>query len=183
MTIVPLPLDGMFEVVATPVGDARGRFARLFCEQEFAAIRPGLHFTQVNLSETAQRGTVRGLHYQVPPLAEAKLVRCLRGRVFDVAVDLRPRSPTFLAWHAVQLSPEAGNAVFIPEGCAHGFQALTDDVQLLYLHTTPWSQAHERGLRHDDPRLGIAWPLPAGEVSDRDRGHPLLDAGFAGVTA
>jgi dTDP-4-dehydrorhamnose 3,5-epimerase len=183
MTIAPLPLRGLYSITGTPVGDARGRFLRLFCESEFAGIRPGLHFTQANLSDTAQRGTVRGLHYQVPPAAEAKLVRCLRGRVFDVAVDLRPDSPTFLAWHAVELSPEAANAVFIPEGFAHGFQALTDDVQLLYLHTAAWSAPHERGLRHDDPRLGIAWPLPATVVSDRDRAHPLLDAHFAGVPA
>ncbi len=176
------PLAGLFEVETTPVADARGRFIRLFCERELSAIRPRLHFTQINLSETARRGSLRGLHFQTPPAAEAKLIRCLRGSVFDVAVDLRANSPTFLKWHAFELSADNSRAVFLPEGFAHGFQALTEDVQLLYLHTMPWTPACEAGLRYDDPRLEIAWPLPVSEASARDASLPLLDSGFVGVS-
>ncbi|PNS09308.1 dTDP-4-dehydrorhamnose 3,5-epimerase [Solilutibacter silvestris] len=174
-------LAGLFEIQHTPIGDARGRFTRLFCEKELAAIRPDLHFTQINLSETRGRGTLRGLHYQTPPAAEAKLIRCLRGRAFDVAVDLRAESPTFLHWHAVELSEDNGRAVFIPEGFAHGFQALSDEVDLLYMHTAPWTPACEAGICHNDPRLSIAWPLPATGLSTRDRGYTPIDDGFAGV--
>lgn len=175
------PLAGLHEIQSAKVGDARGHFVRLFCEQDFTTIRPGLHFTQVNLSETRQRGSIRGMHYQTPPAAEAKLIRCLRGKVFDVAVDVRTGSPTFLHWHAVELSEDDDRAVFIPEGFAHGFQTLSDDVQLLYLHTAPWTPACEAGLRHDDPRLAIHWPLPATLVSDKDRGYRLIDGHFRGV--
>lgn len=177
------PIAGLYDIQQVPTGDARGRFTRLFCEQALEGIRPGLHFTQVNLSETTGKGTVRGMHYQSPPCAEAKLIRCLRGRVYDVAVDLRAGSPTFLQWHGVELGEDNHRAVFIPEGFAHGFQALTEDAHLLYMHTAAWSPAHERGLRHDDPRLDIAWPLPAIHLSPRDRGHALLEPDFAGVAA
>jgi len=177
----PTSLEGHYQVRNVSTADARGRFSRLFCEQDFAAIRPGLHFTQVNLSETNQRGTVRGMHYQHAPAAEAKLIRCLRGRVFDVAVDLRHGSPTFLHWHGVELAADDDCAVFIPEGFAHGFQALTDDTQLLYLHTASWTPACEAGVRFDDPRLAIAWPLPVTLVSDKDRAYPLIDEGFSGA--
>src|SRR5207342_2667936 len=108
--------DGLFEIRNAWVGDARGRFSRLFCEQEFGAIRAGLHFPQINLSETTQQGNIRGMHYQTAPAAEAKLIRCLRGSVFDVAVDLRADSATFLRWHSVELSEDNDRAVFIPEG-------------------------------------------------------------------
>ena len=153
----------------------------MFCEQDFTSIRPELHFTQVNLSETRQIGTVRGMHYQRSPAAEAKLIHCLRGRVFDVAVDLRNNSPTFLQWHSVELAHDNDHAVFIPEGFAHGFQALTDDVQLLYLHTAPWAPNCEAGLRHDDPRLAITWPYLATLVSEKDRNYPLIDESYIGV--
>lgn len=183
MKLHATPLAGLFEVETAPVGDARGRFTRVFCDGELAAIRPGLHIAQANLSETARRGSVRGLHFQHAPAAEAKLVRCLRGRIFDVAVDLRRGSPTLLRWHGVELSADNQRQLFIPEGFAHGFQALEDGVELLYLHTAAWSPAHEAGLRHDDPRLGIAWPLPPDHLSPRDAGFPLLDENFAGVAA
>ena len=181
MKLCPTPLPGLFEIEYSPVGDARGRFTRLFCEQELTPARADLHFTQVNWSQTQGCGTVRGLHYQTPPAVEAKLIRCLRGRVFDVAVDLRANSPTLLQWHAVELSDSNDRALFIPEGFAHGFQALSDEAHLLYMHTAPWTLACESGLRHDDPRLAIAWPLPVAQCSERDRSHPLLDATFAGM--
>lgn len=182
MKAVPTPLAGLQLVDTEEVGDARGRFERLFCTEAWASLRPGLRFVQVNLSTTALRGTVRGMHYQRAPAAEAKLIRCVRGRVFDVAVDLRAGSPTFLHWHGVELAEDEPREVFIPEGFAHGFQALTDDVQLLYFHTVAWAPACEGGVRHDDPRLAIRWPLPPAQVSARDAAHPLLADDFAGLT-
>ena len=176
----PTQLEGLYEIDHASVADARGQFSRLFCEQEFEVIRPGLHFTQINLSETKQKGTVRGMHYQTAPAAEAKLIRCLRGRIFDVAVDIRAGSSTFLQWHGVALTAE-GPTVFIPEGFAHGFQTLTDDVQLLYMHTASWTPGCEAGLRHDDPRLGIVWRLPPALISDKDRRYPLIDGKFVGA--
>ncbi|MBD8880536.1 dTDP-4-dehydrorhamnose 3,5-epimerase family protein [Rhodanobacter sp. 7MK24] len=183
MKLLTTPLAGLHEIRTTPICDARGRFTRLYCEQELTAIRPGLHFTQINLSETRGLGTLRGLHYQKAPAAEAKFIRCLRGRVFDVAVDLRTDSPTFLHWHAMELAEDNDRAVFIPEGFAHGFQTLTDEAQLLYMHTAPWTPACEGGLRHDDPRLAIAWPLAVTTTSDRDRSYALISSEFAGVSA
>ncbi|MCQ4164409.1 dTDP-4-dehydrorhamnose 3,5-epimerase family protein [Tahibacter harae] len=176
------PLAGLTLIEAGSVSDARGRFTRVFCEDELHALQPGLHFPQINLSATRTRGSVRGLHFQHPPASEAKLIRCLRGRVFDVAVDLRAGSPTFLRWHAVELDAEGPLQVFIPAGFAHGFQALSDEVELLYLHTARWSRAHEGGLHPADPRLGIAWPLPLSNLSARDAGAAPLGADFAGIT-
>jgi dTDP-4-dehydrorhamnose 3,5-epimerase len=169
------------EIETTCIDDARGRFCRLFCEQDFASIRVGLHFSQINLSDSNSRGSVRGMHFQFPPAAEAKLIRCLRGSVLDVAVDIRVESPTFLQWHALQLSEDNNRAIFIPEGFAHGFQTLTDHAQLLYMHTAPWTPGCEGGLRYDDPRLAIAWPLPVTLVSEKDRNYPSIDEGFTGV--
>ena len=137
---------------------------------------------QINLSETRRRGALRGMHFQHPPHAEGKWVRCLRGRVFDVAVDLRRESPAFLRWHAVELSPEKANAFFIPEGCAHGFQALEDDCQLLYLHTAAYAPESEGGVRWDDPRLAIDWPLAVTDISERDLNHPLIGEDFKGLS-
>lgn len=183
MKLIPTPLEGMWLVETTPRGDARGRLTRLFCADAFAPVRTGLRFVQVNHSVTALRGTVRGMHLQCTPQAEAKLIRCLRGSVFDVAVDLRPGSPTFGRWHGVELSEHNEREVFIPEGCAHGFQALSDGAQLLYQHTAPYTPACEAGLRHDDPELAIAWPLPVALVSERDRAHPLLREFVEGLPA
>lgn len=181
MNFEPAPLAGLHVVTTAPQGDARGRLTRVFCAQAFAAMRPGLRFVQVNLSRTALRGTVRGMHFQRAPALEAKLIRCVRGCVFDVAVDLRPASPTYLQWHGVELSEDNEHELFIPEGFAHGFQTLTDDVELLYQHTAPYAPASEGGVRHDDPCLAIAWPLAVTTLSERDRGHPLIDDRFSGI--
>ena len=129
---------------------------------------------QVNLSRSEAVGTVRGLHFQLPPHSEAKLVRCLKGRVWDLAVDLRRDSDTYGHWHGIELNPEIGNAFFIPEGCAHGFQALECGSELLYLHSGAWVPDSEAGIRWDDPDLSIAWLLPVTEISDRDRCLPYL---------
>jgi len=181
MRVHPTPLDGLMVLETAPVRDKRGRFVRVFCEQECAELRPDLHWPQINLSRTTGRGSLRGMHFQYPPAAEAKLIRCLRGRVFDVAVDVRAGSPTFLRWHGVELDEERPQQIFIPEGFAHGFQTLTEEVELLYLHTASWSREHEGRLRYDDPALAIGWPLPVTQVSDKDRAAPLLGHEFTGV--
>ena len=173
LTLRPQPLQGLFLIETAAFEDHRGAFARLFCAEELAALgmKP---IVQINHSLTRAPGAVRGLHFQRPPRAEAKLVRCLRGRVLDVAVDLRAGSPTYLQWHAVELSAANRLAVFLPRGFAHGFQALEAGCELLYLHDQAYSPEFEGGLRFDDPALGIAWPLPVADLSARDAGHPLL---------
>jgi dTDP-4-dehydrorhamnose 3,5-epimerase len=183
MKLLPTSLAGLTVIETAPISDERGSFVRVFCQDELAILRPDLHFPQINLSITQQRGTVRGMHFQRPPAAEAKLIRCVRGRVFDVAVDLRVNSATYLHWHAVELDANASLQVFIPEGFAHGFQALSDDVQLIYMHTARWSREHEGTLRHDDPTLAIVWPLPVLHISAKDRSAPLIDDDFAGIHA
>lgn len=183
MKLRATPIIGLWEIHTEARGDTRGHLTRLFCAEALAAIRPDLRFVQTNLSYTAQRGTVRGMHFQRAPALEAKLIRCLRGRVFDVAVDLRTGSATFGRWHAVELSQDNHRQLFIPEGCAHGFQTLSDDVELLYQHTAAYTPACEGGVRHDDPALAIHWPLAVSVLSERDRLHPLIDPLFSGVQA
>ncbi|MBU2601977.1 MAG: dTDP-4-dehydrorhamnose 3,5-epimerase family protein [Actinobacteria bacterium] len=177
------PLAGLVVVERKPLGDERGYLERLFCEEELATLIGGGRVVQVNRTWTAGRGTVRGLHYQRPPHAEIKFVSCLRGEVFDVAVDLRAGSPTFLRWHSEVLSAAGHRTLVIPAGFAHGFQALSDDCEMLYLHTAAYEPAAEAGLHVQDPRLAIAWPLPVEGLSPRDAAHPPIDADFAGVFA
>lgn len=161
--------------------DARGAFSRWFCERELAPVLGGRHIVQINHSLTIAVGAIRGLHFQRPPCAETKLVRCLRGRVWDLALDLRAGSPTFLCWHAEELASESARMIVIPEGCAHGFQVLEAESELLYLHTAPFAPEAEGGVRYDDPRLAIDWPLPAIDLSARDRGLPFLQTHFSGL--
>ncbi|OYW52157.1 MAG: dTDP-4-dehydrorhamnose 3,5-epimerase [Hyphomicrobium sp. 32-62-53] len=182
MHLDPTPIAGVFEAQTDVRSDPRGRFARLFCQSDLDAAQRARPIVQINHSITRSVGAIRGLHFQHPPAAEGKWVRCLKGRVFDVAVDLRRGSPTFLRWHAVALDSARMNAIFIPEGCAHGFQVLEAESELLYLHTAPYTPALEGGVRFDDPRVGVAWPLGVTDVSERDRLHPLLDDRFGGLT-
>ncbi len=181
IAIAELSAAGLKRVTRRRLGDARGFLSRLFCVEELAVAGWKKPIVQINHTYTAKRGMVRGMHYQNPPHAEMKLVTCIRGEVFDVAVDLRTGSPTFLQWHAETLSAENGCALLIPEGFAHGFQTLSDDCEMLYLHTAAYALDAEAGLRVDDPRLGIAWPLPIAELSARDREHPLLTPQFKGM--
>jgi dTDP-4-dehydrorhamnose 3,5-epimerase len=176
MTFEPTPLADVWRVRSTPHEDARGSFTRLYCAEAFDEVMPGLCFVQANLSSTRRRGTLRGLHLQRAPAQEWKLVRCLRGRVFDVAADLRPGSGSFGRWFALELGEDEPLALLIPPGVAHGFQALSDEVQLLYQHSSAHAPALEGGVRHDDPRLHIRWPLPVTLLSERDRALPWLDA-------
>lgn len=161
--------------------DNRGAFARLFCKQELAPILGRREIVQVNFSLTESCGAIRGMHFQNPPYSEMKMVRCIKGRVWDVVVDLRTGSSTFLEWHAEELSSDNAKMIVIPEGCAHGFQALDTCTELLYLHTNYYTPDAEGGLAYDDPLLNISWPLPVTDVSVRDRGHSQLTNYFTGI--
>lgn len=180
--ILETPLSGLRVLQRKPIGDSRGYLERLFCNEELQMLAPAKYIAQINHTLTALRGTVRGMHFQRPPHAEIKFVSCLRGEVFDVAVDLRHNSPTFLRWHAELLSADNHKTLVIPEGFAHGFQALTDNCEMLYFHTHTYQPGAESGLNAQDPRLAIQWPLPVGGVSPRDAGHPFLDENFSGMT-
>lgn len=181
MKILDTPMAGVKRVVLNPYSDSRGTFTRWFCEQELMSALDGRHIAQANHSHTEQIGTVRGLHYQVPPHSEMKLVRCIRGKVYDVVVDLRRNSDTFLRWHSFELSDQSPEMLVIPEGFAHGFQVLEAGSELLYLHTAVYAPDSESGLRFDDPVLGINWPMPPEGVSDRDRSHSFITKSFAGI--
>lgn len=169
-------------LVRKPAGDARGFLERLYCDAELASALGSRRIQQVNRTLTASRGTVRGMHFQHPPAAEVKIVSCLRGRVFDVAVDLREGSSTFLHWHGEILGGDEHRSLIIPEGCAHGFQTLTDDCEMLYLHTASYTPASEDGVHPNDPRLAIEWPEPISTLSARDGSHPLLPPEFNGIS-
>lgn len=180
--ILDTPLSGLRVLQRKPIGDSRGYLERLFCTEELQALAPGRHIAQINHTLTASRGTVRGMHFQWPPHAEIKFVSCLRGEVFDVAVDLRHNSPTFLRWHAELLSADNHKTLVIPEGFAHGFQTFTNDCEMLYFHTATYQPGTEGGLNALDPRLAIAWPLPVTGLSPRDAAHPMVDDAFTGVS-
>ena len=174
-------IAGALVVEGQPHVDHRGAFSRLFCERELAEVIGDRHVVQINHSRTHAVGAVRGMHFQHPPHAEMKMVCCVRGRVWDVLVDLRAGSPTFLHWHAEELSPDTSRMLVIPEGCAHGFQVLEADSELLYLHTAFYTPASEGALRYDDPQLAIRWPLPVTDLSERDKTHALLSNNFIGL--
>jgi dTDP-4-dehydrorhamnose 3,5-epimerase len=175
------PLAGLMIVERKRVGDNRGFLERLFCADELAAVGWTGSIAQINRTYTARRGTVRGMHFQYPPHAEVKLVMCLKGGVFDAAVDIRRDSPTFLEWHSVTLDPEKRNGMLIPAGFAHGFQTLTDDVEMLYCHSTSYAPKAEGGLNPRDRRIGVTWPEEIADLSDRDSAHPFLDEAFEGI--
>jgi dTDP-4-dehydrorhamnose 3,5-epimerase len=179
--ILDTPLPGLKVIQRKPIRDSRGYLDRVFCSQEMDALIPNKSIAQTNHTLTVKRGAVRGMHYQQPPHAEIKFVSCLRGEVFDVAVDLRQGSQTFLRWHAEVLNPQSHRTLLVPEGFAHGFQALTDDCELLYFTTAAYAPEAERGLNVRDPMLAVVWPRPIAEMSPRDAAHPMLTADFRGV--
>ncbi|MET4036909.1 MULTISPECIES: dTDP-4-dehydrorhamnose 3,5-epimerase [unclassified Bradyrhizobium] len=181
--VIDTPLAGLKLVERSRLSDARGFLSRLFCAEELGAAGWSKSIAQINQTLTRARGAVRGLHFQHPPHVEMKLVNCIRGKVFDVAVDLRRGSPTFLKWHGVELSEDNGRALLIPEGFAHGFQTLMPDSELLYFHSCAYAPASEGAIHVEDPRVGIAWPLPLAELSERDRCHPLLPPSFDGIAS
>lgn len=163
------------------LGDKRGAFARIFCHRDLKFAIGNREIVQANFSITESCGGVRGMHFQYPPHSEMKLVRCIKGRVWDVAVDLRAGSSTFLQWHAEELTPENARMMIIPEGCAHGFQVLEAYSELLYLHTYYYTPEAEGGLAHDDPCVKISWPLSVTDLSARDSSYPLLPSNFSGI--
>ncbi|MCX7817501.1 MAG: dTDP-4-dehydrorhamnose 3,5-epimerase family protein [Syntrophales bacterium] len=179
--IFDLPIPGLKLIERIKLGDNRGFLSRLFCAEELSTAGWRKPIFQINLTYTSRKGTVRGLHFQHPPYAEMKMILCLRGKVWDVALDIRSSSLTFLKWHAEILSEENNRAILIPEGFAHGFQALTDDVELIYFHNAPYVPDAEDGISPCDPNLGITWPLPISELSSRDATLPTIERTFTGL--
>lgn len=165
-----------------PVDDKRGFFSRLYSNEEFGQAGVSKSIVQINHSFTRMKGAVRGLHYQKPPFSETKIVNCLKGEIFDVAVDLRKDSSTFLQWHGEKLSASNNRSLLIPEGFAHGFQALSDNCELIYFHTAPYVHNAECGLNVTDTMLGIHWPLPVTELSEKDSLYPMINNNFEGVS-
>lgn len=181
MKFIETTLPGSYVVELTPMSDNRGWFARTYCKQTFQQIGHSAEWVQLNHSFTVKKGSIRGMHYQVRPFAEIKMVRCIAGAVFDVIVDLRKDSSTFMKWFGAQLSASNKHMMYIPAGFAHGFQALTDDAELIYHHSEYFTPNAEAGIRYNDAAIGIEWPLPVADLSDRDRNHPIIDSTFKGL--
>jgi len=181
MNIVPTRFKGLNVADTREISDDRGAFKRCFCVDDLSAITGTRQIVQINHSMTRRIGTIRGLHFQHPPYCEMKMVRCLRGRVLDVAVDLRAGSATFLKHHKEELSAENNRMLVIPEGFAHGFQVLDPESELLYLHTAMYTPSADSGVRYDDPALNIEWPMPSRDVSEKDQNHTLLPTNYAGI--
>jgi dTDP-4-dehydrorhamnose 3,5-epimerase len=175
MLFTETPLAGAYLVDLEKRGDERGFFARAFCEKEFGALKLATRFVQANDSLSAQRGTLRGMHYQLAPRAETKLVRCIRGALYDVILDLRRGSPTFGESFGAELSAENRRMMYVPRGFAHGFITLADDTEAFYLVDEFYGPEQERGIRWDDPRFAIRWPLAPAVLSDKDRRHRDFD--------
>ena len=181
MKIKQTPLQDAFSIEPEPFEDDRGLFARVFCKQELQNILHGKNIVQANHSMTRQKGAIRGMHFQKPPKAEIKMVKCLFGSVFDVIIDLMKGSPTFLKWHGEILSSKNMKMMYVPEGFAHGFQTLEKNCELLYLHTEFYSREYDGGVRYDDPKVGIKWPLDVTDISEKDKKHVLLENEFQGI--
>ncbi len=178
---IQMPLSGLMLIQRKVIEDHRGFLSRFYCAEEFAAAGINKPVAQINHTLTRKKGAVRGLHFQNPPHAEIKLVSCMKGEIWDVAVDLRRDSPTFLQWHGDILSATNRKSLLIPEGYAHGFQALTEDCELIYLHTSAYHSEAEGALNVADPKLNIAWPLPIDDLSERDRNHPFIKSDWQGI--
>jgi len=181
MKIAQTIITGVTVIHSDPFKDERGFFNRIFCQKELEVIQPDIVIAQINHSMTKQKGTIRGMHFQNPPHAEMKIVRCIKGSIFDVAVDLRKDSPTFLQWHGEVLSAENMKALVIPEGCAHGFQSLEDDIEMIYLHTQFYSKQSEGAIRYDEPKINIQWPLDHTVISEKDMSYTFLPNSYEGI--
>lgn len=181
MIFQPTPLSGSYLVIPEPVADNRGWFARTFSKDIFQQIGHEKEWVQMNISVTNVAGTIRGMHFQVPPYREIKMVQCIKGRVFDVIIDVRKDSPTFLQWMGTILSGENHHLLYIPEGFAHGFQTMTDNCELIYHHSEYYKSGFEGGIRYNDPLVKIDWPVDVTEISARDSQHPLLTDQFKGI--
>jgi dTDP-4-dehydrorhamnose 3,5-epimerase len=181
MIFTAAPLAGVFTIELEPFSDERGWFARFYCKKEFQQIGHTKDWVQLNHSISTMKGTLRGMHFQFPPYRETKMVRCITGAVYDVIVDLREGSPTFLQIFGAELSAGNNKMLYIPEGFAHGFQTLEDNSALLYHHTEYYTPGAEGGFRYDDPVFAIQWPLPVAVISERDARHPSVDKNFKGI--
>lgn len=174
-------LKGSYVINLEPFNDERGWFARFYCKDEFKQIGHDKEWVQLNHSVTYEKGALRGMHFQIAPYREIKMVRCIAGAVYDVIVDLRKDSKTFLKWFGIELSAENKKMLYIPEGFAHGFQCLSFDCQLIYFHTEFYQPGSEGGIRYNDPLIGIEWPMDIATISQRDKSHPYLDENFKGI--
>ncbi|MFN0314718.1 MAG: dTDP-4-dehydrorhamnose 3,5-epimerase family protein [Burkholderiales bacterium] len=174
MKLTELGVAGAYLIELEPITDARGEFVRLWDAEGFAEYGLGMHMGQVSAARNLRQGTLRGLHYQDPPHAETKIVRCIAGALFDVIADLRPGSPTYLRHECIEMSQRESRALWIPKGCAHGYQTLADETCVEYFIDAVYKPEYARGIRYDDITLGIQWPLPVTSISDRDRGFPPL---------
>ena len=181
MKFNPTPLVGCYVVELDPISDERGWFIRTYCKNEFSAIGHNKEWVQLNHSFTEKTGTIRGMHYQLPPFSEIKLVRCIAGAVFDAVVDLRKGSSTFLNWFGVQISAANKKMIYIPEGFAHGFQALEDNCQLIYHHTQFYIPGVEGGIKYNEPKIKIEWPMAVTGISERDDHHSFLEEKYKGI--
>ena len=181
MTFIPTSLAGSFVIEPNVFTDDRGWFARFYCKNEFREIGHDKEWVQLNHSVTNKKGTIRGMHFQVNPYREIKMVKCTAGEIYDVIIDLRRDSSTFLKWFGVELSAKNKKMLYIPEGFAHGFQCVADDCELIYHHTEFYTPNSEGGIRFDDPMIDINWPLPVSVISPRDESHPYLDENFIGI--
>ena len=181
MKLQETKLNGSFLIKRENYKDKRGSFDRIFCQTNLKNLLKTKNICQINRTFTKKEGTIRGLHFQYPPYAEAKIVSCLRGKVWDVAIDIRKGSPTFLKYHSVILSEENSESFFIPEGFAHGFQTLTNDCEMLYLHTADYNLESEGTINALDHRLKIKWPKIITDRSERDNNQPMLKENFLGI--
>jgi len=175
------PLAGLFEIQRKQLTDDRGFLSRLFCSNEFNEVGLKKPFVQVNHTKTNKKGTIRGMHFQLSPYVESKIITCIEGEVFDVAIDLRRNSKTYLHWHSAILSASNLKGLYVPEGFAHGFQTLTDDCHLLYLHSEFYTPSQEGALNPLDSILGIKWPCKITHISKRDASHPMIDKTYKGI--
>lgn len=175
------PLKGAFLLKPNKYEDHRGSFSRVFCRNEFSEIFSNNEIVQINHSITVKKGSVRGLHFQYPPNAEIKIIKCIKGKVFDVIVDVRENSPTFLSWYGVILSCQNMKSIYIPKGFAHGFQTMESNTELLYLHSEVYEQANEGGLNPNDPSLNIKWPMDISNISEKDQKSKLIEKNFKGI--
>lgn len=181
MIFNPTPLVGSYIIDLEPRSDERGWFARYYCKEEFEKIGHTKEWVQMNHSFTNKKGSIRGMHFQVQPFREIKMLRCIAGSVYDVIIDLRKDSATFLQWMGVELSATNKKMLYIPEGFAHGFQCLEDDCELIYHHSEFYKPGAEAGIRYNDPFINIKWPLPLTVISSRDEEHPYLTEQFKGI--
>ena len=181
MNFIPTPLRGSYIIEVDPFTDERGWFARFYCRNEFETIGHHKEWVQLNHSVSYKKGTIRGMHFQKQPFAEIKMVKCIAGSVYDVIIDLRKDSETFLQWFGAELSAGNKKMLYIPEGFAHGFQCLEDNCELIYHHSEFYKPEAEAGIRYDDPQVKINWPLPVTMISPRDEQHPWLDKNFKGI--